>query len=366
MRHLRTVDPQHTVIMVQVENEVGSWDNPRDHSPAAEAAFAGPVPAEISAAMHVAPGDWAHLGARAEALFSAWSYARYIDAIAVAGKAEKPLPMYVNSTVGDPFQATGASHGAPWWPNLDMWKIAAPHIDAAAPDIYEHDPKAFAGILDRYARPDNPLFVPELGNARDMARFFWLALGKGAVGFAPFGMDATGYSNYPLGARALDDATLDAFAAPYALFAPIVADWAAIAAAHPVWGTAKGSDGEDQSTVMGRWRVQASYGLNSFGEREWTFVKMIPPDWAQDPVGGAVVAQLAPDTFLVAGQYSRLRFTLAQPDKGEAPMILSAEEGTFVAGRWVTQRRWNGDQIDYGFNFAAKPTLLRVRLGSYR
>jgi len=117
---------------------------------------------------------------------------------------------------------------------------------------------------------------------------------------------------------------------------------------------------------MGRWRVQASYGLNSFGEREWTFVKMTPPDWAQDPVGGAVVAQLAPDTFLVAGQYSRLRFALAQPGKGEAPMILSAEEGTFVGGRWVMQRRWNGDQIDYGFNFAAKPTLLRVRLGSYR
>lgn len=50
MRHLRNVDPQHTAIMVQLENEVGSWDNPRDHSPAAEAAFAGPVPAEISAA----------------------------------------------------------------------------------------------------------------------------------------------------------------------------------------------------------------------------------------------------------------------------------------------------------------------------
>ena len=28
MRHLREVDQQHTVIMVQVENETGSYGNP--------------------------------------------------------------------------------------------------------------------------------------------------------------------------------------------------------------------------------------------------------------------------------------------------------------------------------------------------
>ena len=106
--------------------------------------------------------------------------------------------------------------------------------------------------------------------------------------------------------------------------------------------------------------------MASFGEPEWKFARMDPPDWAEQPVGGAVVAQLDPDTFLIAGQYSRLRFALAQPGKGEAPMILSAEEGTFVDGKWVMQRRWNGDQIDYGFNFGARPALLRVRLASYR
>ena len=28
-------------------------------------------------------------------------------------------------------------------------------------------------------------------------------------------------------------------------------------------------------------------------------------------------------------------------------------------------RRWNGDQIDYGINLT-RPTLLKVRLGTYR
>jgi hypothetical protein len=34
-------------------------------------------------------------------------------------------------------------------------------------------------------------------------------------------------------------------------------------------------------------------------------------------------------------------------------------------GVWVFERVWNGDQVDYGFNFTALPQVLRVRLGTY-
>src|SRR5206468_3525882 len=45
MSHLRQVDgDRHTVIMVQIENEVGMLPTARDQSPAADAAFAAPVP----------------------------------------------------------------------------------------------------------------------------------------------------------------------------------------------------------------------------------------------------------------------------------------------------------------------------------
>src|SRR3546814_3321008 len=107
--------------------------------------------------------------------------------------------------------------------------------------------QAFVKYLDHYARPDNALMVPELGNSADYARFFWPALGKGAIGFAPFGMDATGYNNYPLGTKTLDDDTIAAFGRAYALFAPIASLWAKIAYEHPTWGVAKGKDGADQS-----------------------------------------------------------------------------------------------------------------------
>ena len=77
------------------------------------------------------------------------------------------------------------------------------------------------------------------------------------------------------------------------------------------------------------------------------------------------VAQLGPDEFLVAGSDLRLEFGLDKPAAGENSQFLDVEEGTFENGRWVMTRRWNGDQVDYGLNLAA-PTLLKVRLGTFR
>src|SRR5690606_22267768 len=117
------------------------------------------------------------------------------------------------------------------------------------------------------------LVVPEIGNAREYARFGWLALGSGAVLYAPFGIDGTNYSNYPLGAKDVDKNVIAAFAAPFRLVGPAVRDWAAIARLHPTWGTARGNDGADQSATLGRWTVTAQYGRWAFGEDDWTWIE---------------------------------------------------------------------------------------------
>src|SRR6185503_7835777 len=44
IRHIREIDPQHTVIMMQVENETGSYGSPRDFSPEENRLFALPIP----------------------------------------------------------------------------------------------------------------------------------------------------------------------------------------------------------------------------------------------------------------------------------------------------------------------------------
>ncbi|HEX5181956.1 MAG TPA: DUF5597 domain-containing protein [Allosphingosinicella sp.] len=371
MTHLRDVDPDNQVIMVQVENEIGSYGLARDHGPEAERLFRGPVPAELIRKLGRKPGTWTEIfGDFADQAFASWYMARYTDEIAAAGKAVKDLPMYCNSALGNPFDAKAASispSGGPQWNMIEIWRAAAPHIDLVAPDIYNRDEREVSAILADYDRPDNPLMVPETGNSIDHARFFWEALGRGAIGYAPFGMDATGYSNYPLGAKELDEATLDAFASKFALFAPIASVWAGIAATHPGWGVAKGADAADRSQVMGRWKVTAQFELWQFGEREWTWIKSDPNPAKGKPIGGAVVVQLGPDEFLVAGSDARIRFALDKPGPGETGTMVRVEEGTFdEAGRWVMRRVWNGDETDYGLNFTGTPVLLRVTLGSYR
>ncbi|WP_380779036.1 DUF5597 domain-containing protein [Sphingomonas sp. R86520] len=368
MRYLKAHDPQNTVIMVQPENEVGSYRSPRDYGAQANAVFAKPVPTELAKALKKPGGSWTQMfGAQADRAFNTWHTARFVDEIAAAGKAIKPLPMYVNASLAGPSNVpdpTGVASGGPQQDVLDIWKAAAPAIDFQAPDIYDRDAAHVALYLDAYARPDNALMVPEIGNAKEFARFFWAALGRGAIGYAPFGMDDTGYFNYPLGAKALDGETLDAIGLKYGALATMGRDWAKIAFEHPTWGTAKPEDGAGQTTTMGDWTIATSYGEWQFGQKDWTWIKSEPPTWAKEAVGGVAVAQLSPNEFLVVGDHVRLNFGTAK-DGPKNGSVFRVEEGRVVDGRWVMSRIWNGDQTDYGINLIT-PVILKVTMGSYK
>ena len=368
MRHIREIDPQHTVIMVQVENETGSYGNPRDFSPTAQRLFNAPIPAELARRIDK-HGTWSQaFGWKADQAFNAWYIARYVDEVAAAGQTELKLPMYANAALSDPFKEQDARNGAsggPNWNVIDIWKAAAPHLSIEAPDIYDRDYAKYAAWIDHYRRANNPLFIPETGNDVAFARFFWLALGKGAIGWSPFGMDSTGYANFPLGSKRLDHDTIEEFASKYRLLAPIASDWARLSFEHPTIGFAKPQDGADQSQAIGRWRVTAMYGMWEFGERDWTWIDMPANPKKDQPIGGAAIIQLAPDEFLVAGSDLRIRFNLDKPQASDNAQFLDVEEGTFTNGRWVMSRRWNGDQTDYGLNLTT-PTLLKVRMGTYR
>jgi len=370
MGHLAQHDPDNTVIMVQVENETGSYGLARDHAPEATALFEENIPRELADALGVMRASWSDaFGKRAEQFFMSWHMARYVEEVAASGKAAKPLPMLANAALGNAFTDENGDvgpSGGPNWNVLPVWRVAAPSIDAYGPDIYNRDAAAVAKFLERYGEGGRPLIVPEIGNAPEYARFAWQALGQGAVLFAPFGIDGTGYSNYPLGAKVVGDEVIDAFAAPFRLLGPAQREWAAIARDHQTFGTARGMDGSDQSTTMGRWKLTFQYGRWSFGEDDWTWIQRDEHPLKDEAVGGALVAQLDADTFLVSGQHVKLRFALAEPGEGESAQLIEAQEGHFVDGEWVMTRRWNGDQIDYGFNFGAEPVWLRITMGSYK
>ncbi len=366
MEYLRDHDPQNTVILVQPENETGSYRLPRDHSAAANALFAQAIPAALAKRTGKS-GTWTQAyGAQAERAFNTWYVASFVNEIAAAGKAVKPLPMYANASLAGPSQIPdpmAVSSGGPQWDVLDIWKAAAPAIDAEAPDIYDKASADVAQYLAKYARPDNPLMVPEIGNDRLFARYFYEAIGRGAVGFSPFGMDDSGYSNYPLGAKALDDKTLGAFALPFQTLGSIMRDWARIAFEKPTWGVAKPDDAAPQSTVMGNWKITARWGQWQFGPGD--DAKAERPSWAGEPVGGAAVAQLSADSFLVVGDHVRLDFAPASGSPANGIMV-NVEEGRFENGQWVTSRVWNGDETDYGLNLVDRPQVLRVTMGHYR
>jgi beta-galactosidase GanA len=204
MAYLKKTDAQHTVLMVQVENEPGSWGSIRDYSAEAQKLFEGMVPAELLKPevlkslnkQVVGRGTWKEVfGNDADEYFHAWSVARYIGYIAAAGKAVNPLPLYVNAALRDPIGNQSAStyeSGGATDNVIPIWKVAAPAIDLLAPDIYLPESEKALKVIELYDRPDNTLFVPEIGSNEEFARYFYAVLAHGGIGFSPFGIDDNG------------------------------------------------------------------------------------------------------------------------------------------------------------------------------
>ncbi len=363
MRHLKAVDPMRTVLMVQVENEAGEWGGVRDYGAEAEKAFAGQVPAKLVAALGKQAGSWRQVfGDAADETFEAWYTAIYIEQVAAAGKAEYPLPLYVNAALRDPFnpgKAPSYESGAPTDNNIDLWKVAAPSISVVAPDIYMPEYAKYMKLIELYKRKDNPLLIPETGNTAVYAHYVYAAIGQGAIGWAPFGLDLSRFSNQTDGPEAMEATALKPFAQQFELLAPIARILAKGNLEGKVRGTSEDPENHTQTLAFERWQAVIQYGMPSFGD--W-----MKPKGNSPADGGVVILQLGPDEFLIAGHHVRVDFTPTF-EAGKKRLWLKVEEGSFEgAGKWKTARIWNGDQTDYGLNLKSdENVLLKVRLTTY-
>jgi len=380
MGHLKKIDgDRHTVIMVQVENEVGTYGLARDFGPRAQAAFEQPVPAAVlqrkkPPVAGAASGPWkAVYGDYADEYFHAWAIARYIEEIAKAGRAVHDLPMFVNNALRDPLEQPPApwkgnfASGGPTHDVIDIYKAAAPHVDIVGPDIYNPESDKFTATVAQFQRPDNALWVPEMGNAALYARYVYALLGRGAIGVSPFGIDYADYSNFPLGSKFTDKRMVEPFAAIYATFATLQRPWARWAFEGRTFGVSEGDDQADQTIAMRNgWKATVSFGQWQFGEKEWPGNSKEPPPHAGQRAGGVAIAQVGDDEFVIVGQLARVRLSGEPATGGLGTTLVQVEEGRFdAAGRWVMERRWNGDQVDWGLNLTARPTILKVRMGRY-
>ena len=363
MRHLKQADPQRTVLMVQVENEAGVWGGVRDYGPEAEKVFAGQVPEKLIKGLGKQPGTWREVfGDDADETFHAWFVATYIEQVAAAGKAEYQLPLYVNAALRDPFKpgkAPSYESGAPTDNNLDLWKIAAPSIGVVAPDIYIQEYAKYIKSIELYRHGNNPLLIPETGNSADFARYVFAAISQGAIGWAPFGLDLSRYSNQAAGPEAMEASALKPVAQQYALLEPIARRLAKGILEGRVRGASEDPDNHTQTLAFERWTAVLQYGMPSFGN--W-----MQPKGNTPPDGGVVILELGPDEFLIAGHHVRVDFTPTFAP-GKKRLWLKVEEGGYdAAGNWKMARLWNGDQTDYGLNLKAdENVLLKVRMTTF-
>lgn len=366
MAHLRDYDAErHTVLAIQVENECGLQGAARDHVDAADAAFLQEVPEGLVSFMRenvdgLAPdiasalsagtgaGSWKEVfGPCAEELFQTYHTARYVNTVAEAGRREYPLPTLANSWL-DKGEAPGVfPTGGPNARVLEVWRWAAPSIDVCSPDIYI---PAFCETCDAFRKLGNPLLVPETAtHAYAAARTMWAIGHHHALACSPFGFEEMGepFSD-ETGALLGMDTSDPALRTPqdpteYQAVNEALSGLFTHAGGYGAMEAVISECGRQQTLELGSWHLDVAFG---------------------DAPGAVLVLPEGEDgAYLLV---LNATVTLVSSDEALPHVDLALlEDGSFDQnGRWVADRRLNGDEVL--FLRYEEPTLLRMEVLSYR
>lgn len=389
MKHLKKIDgEEQTVIMVQVQNEIGMLDFMstymgganvcmRDFNDAANKAFAGRVPAKLMAYLEknkenlypALKSVWAENGYKqngtweevfgkgikyegddwktnfsyyTEEIFMAWNYARYVGEIAARGKAEYALPMYVNAWLKqqrgrDPGQYPS---GGPLPHVIDIWRAAAPAIDFIAPDIYAVE--EFDWLCTEFKRSGNPLFIPETKVGPEGAARAFYAFGKyDALGYAPFGIDGGGLLN----TADPNDKSITKTYGCLKNLEPYIRKYHGTDQMDGLFFDAEENSDRiemgDYLITISRMDLGGSFGLFG-GEFDAEKEK-------KKNAAGLIVFQTGEDEFLVAGGIGGIMISISknESNKWENIGYASVDEITFENGKMLSHRL-NGDETAFG------------------
>jgi len=328
MKRIKEIDKEHTVVMMQAENEVGAFQD-MDYNKQALDLYKSQVPETLIRYLqkntnNLSPemksvwkkngsktkGTWSEVFAdemkSAQNFFMTWQYATYINEICRLGKKELNLPMYVNAwLVQNPTELPGVyPNGGPVSRAMDIYKAAAPDIDFCAPDIYAPNYKE---ILSMYHRYDNPLFIPE--STTEQARAFYAYAEHDAICFSPFGIEDA-YTNlaYRQAISVINE------------LMPTILKYQGTGKMH---GFMRTKNSTVDTLKFGDDRVYVEYN-------KW------------DNTGYGLVIQTAPDEYIVAGTTARIKFGKGNPSRNIR--LGQVFEGQFEGEKWVTTRMLNGDE----------------------
>jgi hypothetical protein len=349
MAHIKDFDQkEQTVIMVQVENEIGMLPTAKDYCPLAKEAFNKDVPAELLQYLQknkekAAPefleiwkrngfkmkGNWETIfgkGLQTDEIFMAWYFSKFTNAVAKAGKDSYAIPMFVNAALNAAEKKPGEYPSAGPLPHvMDVWKAAGNSIDFLAPDFYN---PFFKHWNDLFTRQGDPLFIPEHKFDKTAPFKGLYAIGHyEAIGFSPFSIESvTDAKNEPLGKI-------------YALLRQLT----------PVIEANKGLHKIDAVLLDKENQLQ----IISLGDYEFTFKHDYTLNWSDGakeetwPMSSAIIIEVAPNEFYIAGSGMVVTF---KPLKNKTlnAGILKVDQGIFVDKAWKTLRHFNGDQTHQG------------------
>ena len=205
-------------------------------------------------------------------------------------------------------------------------------------------------MIAAYHRDDNALFIPETGRGPNFGRYLFYALGHGAIGFSPFGVDYTGWSG-------AEHKVPEALSENDALLGPIDREIAQLNFEGKLQTAVEQKGVPREVLHFGNVDAVVSFG---FPQRDGEM-----PPGTSDSHGRAMVAQLGPLEFLVTGFDASVSFRMADTAtaKNEQTEILRAEQGQYIDGIWQRSRIWNGDQTDRGLNFRdGNKSVIRILL----
>lgn len=388
MRHIREIDEEYrTVILVQVENEIGTLSGlyrgasgvfQRDYSPLAEKAWKKGVPAELTQYLKAHEAElqpavaeaWAANGRRmsgsweevfgpsvmtakvdwqneypylAEELFNVWNYAKYVGYIAEQGKKEYPLPMYVNSWLKQNAEGPGNyPSGGPQPHVYDIWRAAAPAIDFYSPDIYAV--QYYDYVCSAFSTQGNPLFIPETQSTPAGAARAFYTFGKyNAQCYAPFGIDGGG------GVLSADrnDKSFDK---TYDMLGNLMPYLKKYCGTEDAAGLFIDADKDTDSVQMGRFTITARpFSTARFAEVAG--VNVGEQGTASSSAAGFIIFRLAEDEFLIAGGIGDCGISVSgtPSKKGNVVGLERLDEISFDENGHMLRHRLNGDEASLGF-----------------
>ena len=350
MKHIQEIDEKdHTILMIQPENEIGMLPTARDYSPLANKKFQENVPKEFIQYLkqpkeNLVPefkeiwaqnsyketGTWQDIfgeGPHTDEIFMAWCYAKFTNTVVEAGKAIYPLPMYINAALNRPgkLPGTGYPSAGPLPHLMDVWKAGGPSIDFLSPDFYFPDIKHWS---DLYTREGNPLFIPEHRFDNTVAAKAAFVFGHyEAMGFSPFSIESTAKpEDEPLGKlyHLIDQLT------------PMI--------------TANQGQNKIDGVLLDK---QNQESILQFGNYEFTIKHSYTLGYEENSknenwqITGALIVQTDENEFYLAGSGVVITFkNLKNPDLNVG--ILKAEQGKFENNAWKVIRHLNGDQTHQG------------------